>query len=100
MLTFVKLQEASWVLANRYFSRTIFSSGNRKKSGRDKSGEHGGCSKAISLCWGRYFVLRATGFLATTFRKLDLFLSSGPVSETLCFLGFRIPDDGQGPETQ
>jgi hypothetical protein len=25
---------------------------------------------------------------------------TGPVSETLCFLVFRVPDDGQNPETQ
>jgi hypothetical protein len=41
-------------------------------------------------------------------QKLDLFLSSpenlrtetDPVSELLCFLDFRIPDNGQTPRIQ
>jgi hypothetical protein len=30
----------------------------------------------------------------------DLRTDTDPVSETLCFLVFRIPDDGQGPKSQ
>jgi hypothetical protein len=64
--------------------------------------------------------LRIAGFLAfvnslefwilenTTFSKLDVSIlicahmrmETDPVSETLFFLAFRIPDDGQSPTTQ
>jgi hypothetical protein len=32
--------------------------------------------------------------------SLHLRMERDPVSETLCFLVFRIPDDGQSPEPQ
>jgi hypothetical protein len=33
----------------------FYSSGNRKKSGGDKSGEYGGCFKTVTLCSATYF---------------------------------------------
>jgi hypothetical protein len=36
----------------------------------------------------------------TVFQKLDPFPSPDPISETLCFLVFEVPGDGQSPEFQ
>jgi hypothetical protein len=47
--------------------------------------------------WGEFF-LRDRREEVTS--SLHLRMETDPVSETLCFLVFRVPDDGQSPHTQ
>jgi hypothetical protein len=53
-------------------------------------------SSAIGIATGCGLDDRGVGVGA----PLHLWTETDPVSETLCFLVYRIPDDGQSPETQ
>jgi hypothetical protein len=60
-------------LANRYPFRTPFSHGNKRKSYGNKSGEYGGCSKAVTLCLARHFLSTKDHWEGVLYRENQLF---------------------------
>jgi hypothetical protein len=47
--------------------------------------------------WGYYFLMGLTEWVSPSSHRMK---ETDLVSETLCFLVFRIPDDGHSPKTQ